>query len=87
MLINSGHESLDEDLNLMLMLALLTMNYWSETVASVINTYMQNPGKQQLEIAAMMKKSQSTISEALKRGGFEEVKQMEILFSKKMAAL
>lgn len=85
--IATGDNKSDESLNLMLSLALLTMNNWSETVASVIIKIFENPDKSQLEIAQMMNKSQSSISEALKRGGFEEVKLMEQYYQKEIAKL
>ena len=78
--IATGNKSLDEVLNLMLILASLAMDNWTPTVASVIVTSLEHPENSQQEIARKMKKSQSNISEALKRGGFEEVKKMEAYY-------
>ncbi|MDH5597876.1 MAG: SatD family protein [Cyclobacteriaceae bacterium] len=64
---------LDEPINLMLSLALLTANNWSSTVAEIIRTYLENPNNHQKDIAQILNKSQSSISEALKRGGYEEI--------------
>jgi hypothetical protein len=72
----------DETMNLMLSLALLTMNNWTETVSSVIFRAIEHPKKSQVELAELLNKSQSSISEALKRGGFEEVKQLEEYYRK-----
>ncbi|MBK6861493.1 MAG: helix-turn-helix domain-containing protein [Saprospiraceae bacterium] len=71
----------------MFSLALRTMNEWSVAVSKVIVQNLENPGKSQLEIAKKMKKSQSTVSEALKRGGFDEVMQMEIYFQQQIGRL
>ncbi len=60
----------------MLSLSLLTTNNWSSTVSEVIKTAIEHPDKSQKEIAKLLKKSQSSISEALKRGGFEEIMKM-----------
>lgn len=64
----------DKCINLMLSLALLTANNWSKTVAEAVSASIEHPAKNQNEIAKLLnKKSQSTVSEALKRGGFEEI--------------
>lgn len=74
--IQSTNEKLDQSLNIMLSLSLLISNNWSSTVSEVIKTTIENPEKNQKEIAKMLQKSQSSISEALKRGGFEELMKM-----------
>jgi hypothetical protein len=68
---------LNDQMNLLLKLALLTMNHWSPTVASVIKVALENPKGNQKGLAKMLGKSPSTISEALKRGGFEEIMDVE----------
>ncbi len=78
--ISSPGTQFNETMNLMVSLATLVMDGWSATVASVILKMLENPEKSQQEIARQMKKSQSTISEALKRGGFEEVRKMELYY-------
>lgn len=85
--LNTGNEAIDECLNLMLNLASLTMDNWSTTVAEAVQTAMEHAGKNQYEIAALLGKSQSSISEALKRGGFEEVKLLEAFYKKQIARL
>ncbi len=74
--IATDNKELDEMLNLMLSLASLTMDNWSPTVAKVIQTSLENPTMNQEEIAGKMKKSQSSISEALKRGGYDAVMRL-----------
>ena len=85
--IASPDESFDEIMNMVIIMATLVMDNWSTTVASVILKMIENPEKSQQEIAAQIKKSQSTISEALKRGGFEEVKKMEAFYRKQIDTL
>ncbi len=77
MAIASGQPAMDETLNTMLVLATLTMDNWSETVATLIRTMLEQPELSQQEIAQQVGKSQSTISETLKRGGYDEIKRME----------
>ena len=85
--ISSSNEQFDENMNMVISLATLIMDNWSTIVASVILKMIENPDKSQQEIARQMKKSQSTISEALKRGGFEEVKKMEVYYRTQIEAL
>lgn len=85
--ISSSNEQFDENMNMMISLATLIMDNWSPIVASVILIMMENPEKSQQEIARLMKKSQSTISEALKRGGYEEVRKMEVYYRKQIDTL
>ncbi|WP_460766036.1 hypothetical protein [Niabella terrae] len=87
LLIATGNEALDETLNLMTSLALLTANNWSPTEALAILTSIENPEKTQSEIAAVLQKSQSSVSEALKRSGFDEISKLNEYYQKKIAAL
>lgn len=77
----------DDCMNVMISLALLTMNNWSEAVSKVISTCIEYPELNQLEISRRLKKSQSTISEALKRGGYDEVRQMEGYYQQQIPKL
>lgn len=74
--IKSNNKKLDHSLNIMFSLSLLTTNNWSSTVSEVVKAAIENPEKNQKEIAKLLNKSQSSISEALKRGGFEEIMKM-----------
>ncbi|WP_346239508.1 SatD family protein [Niabella insulamsoli] len=87
LLLATGNAELDETLNLMISLALLTANNWSRTVASIILTCIEKPEKTQREIALLLKKTQSSISEALKRGGFDEIKKLNQYYQEKVAQL
>ena len=85
--IASPDENFDEKMNMVIIMATLVMDNWSPNVASVILKMIENPEMNQQEISVKMKKSQSTISEALKRGGFEEVKKMEAFYRKQINTL
>jgi hypothetical protein len=78
--INSARPELDDALNLMLSLALLTANQWSSTVARVITKALEHPEMNQQELAGLLKKSQSSVSEALKRGGFDEIMNLNSFY-------
>jgi hypothetical protein len=83
--IRSIDEKLDQSLNIMLNLSLLIANNWSSTVAEVIKTSIENSEKNQKSLAKLLKKSQSTVSEALKRGGFEEIMHMNIFYKSQIS--
>lgn len=85
--INTPDGELNEVMNLLLSLALLSMNTWSPVVAAVVKTAMENPEKNQKELAQLLGKSQSSISEALSRGGFDQVMQMNEFFQKQLISL
>jgi predicted XRE-type DNA-binding protein len=87
LILDTGNKDMDETLNLMIDLSLLTMNNWSETVAAVIKATIENPKKNQSEIASLLKKTQSSISEALKRGGFDEIKRLNQYYQNKIMQL
>jgi hypothetical protein len=70
-------ENCNKSLNIMLDLALLTMDKWSPKTAEVVCFKLQNPLMNQQEIAEKLdKKRQGNISEALKRGGYDELNQL-----------
>lgn len=75
--VKSPNPELDESINLLLALALLTINNWSTVTSLVVKTSIENPQKNQKELATLLGKSQSNISETLKRAGFEEVIRLE----------
>ncbi len=74
--IKSPIETFDETINLMLQLALLTMDYWKPAYSAIIKTALEHPKKTQEQLAHILGKTQSTISEGLKRSGYEEIKKM-----------
>lgn len=71
--IKTPFNTFDTQLNLMLDLALLTMNNWSPVSSLIIKTALEHPQHNQKQLAKLLKKSQSNISEGLKRGGYDEI--------------
>lgn len=86
-ILKSGNEKADEALNLMLCLYLLIADRWSVTVARIIKLSIENPNLKQKELADKLNKSQSSISEALKRGGFDEMMMMNTFYKNQMSEL
>lgn len=85
--VKSDNQIFDETFNIMLGLSLLTTNNWSPTVSEVIKTAIAYPEENQQQLAQRLGKSQSSISEALKRGGFEELMRMNAFYQKNVSSL
>lgn len=83
----TGSSDFDERINLMLTLAALTINQWTTTVAEAVKNALENPNWNQSQLAELLQKSQSSISEALKRGGFDEIKQLNEYYQKQISGL
>lgn len=85
--IKSHNPNFDDTINLMLKLALLTIDNWSSVVSKVIKTVIENPEKNQKHLANLLNRSQSNISEALKRGGYEEIMNMNEFYERNISRL
>lgn len=83
----TGNTGTDEILNLLFNLALLTMNNWSPTVAATVKAFFEQPQKNQTEMASLLNRSQSSLSEALKRGGYDEILKLEEFYRKQIKLL
>jgi len=79
----SGDEAFDEGFNLMLDLCQLVIDRWTPKVALVILISLTNPTLNQVGISQLLHRSQSSISEALQRGGFEELMAVDDYFKNK----
>ncbi len=73
--INTQDKLLNDTFRVMTDLALLIMDKWTDKSAEIIFLKLKNPELNQTQIAEKLNKKQSTISEALKRGGFDEIDQ------------
>jgi hypothetical protein len=85
--IKSHNSKLDTSINIMLSLSLLSANNWSSTVSVVVKKIIENPDNKQKEIAILLNKSQSSISEALTRGGFDEIMNMNNYYKNQICKL
>ena len=78
---------LDEQLNLMFMLASITISGWSSTSAAIIKAAIENPELNQKKLANLLKMEQSNVSRGLKRGGYDEIIKMTAFFKKHIKTL
>lgn len=85
--LKSASEDFDTPLNVMLQLASLSMDSWLPATARVVKTALEHPKASQNELASILGKSQSTISEALIRAGFDEVQKMIQFYQSQLSQL
>ncbi len=85
--LKTNSEVIDTTLNIMIRLALLTVDNWSSVVSKVIKTAIEHPNKPQKDLAKRLNRSQSNISEAFKRGGYEEIITMNQFYVKHISTL
>lgn len=82
LVIKSPSVAFDEDMNLYLKLALIAMDSWSPIASEVVKQTIENQNENQDKIAKISGRSQSSISEALKRAHFSEIMELENKFRK-----
>lgn len=83
--IKSPWKEFDDTMNIMFDLASVTMDNWTNTSSEIIKNALENPEMSQMKLAAKLnKKSQGTISEGLKRGGYDEIKKLITYYQKEM---
>ena len=67
----------NEELNLFIKLALITMDSWGQIAAEMVKYAIENQNTKQDKIAKISGRSQSSVSEALKRAHFTEIMELE----------
>ncbi|HLO43747.1 MAG TPA: SatD family protein [Leadbetterella sp.] len=86
--IKTPNKELDTTLNLMIELASLTIDKWTETAAKLIKLKIENPTVNQKDLANLLNKTaQGTISEGLKRGGYDEIQKLLDYYKIKISGL
>lgn len=87
MAIKSNYPRFDSEINLMLKLALVPMDAWGQTAAELVKLAIANRNVKQSELAKLSGRSQSSVSEALKRAHFAEIMELETYFREKVNKL
>ncbi len=82
--IRSADEQLDQTINLMLSLAQLTINHWTVASAEIMELALSQPDSNQADWAQKLGIRQSTVSDRLKRAGFDEIQRLETYFRDRM---
>ena len=85
--IKSQDQIFDGHINLLLELALLTMDHWTPAISKTVKTAVENPKMNQKQLASVLNKSQGNISEELNRAGFDEIQKMVQFYRTQLAQL
>jgi SatD family (SatD) len=86
--IKTPNKDLNETLNLMIELASLTIDRWTETAAKLIKLKIENQNLNQKDLANLLNKTaQGTISEGLKRAGYDEIQKLLDYYKLKISEL
>ncbi|MET4080123.1 hypothetical protein ABIB40_000063 [Pedobacter sp. UYP30] len=85
--IQSDNENFDEEMNVTIRLALVAMDSWGTATAEVVKYAMENENLLQNELAVLSGRTQSSVSEALKRARFNELMDMDRLYRRKVAQI
>lgn len=86
MCIKTSSESFNEQMNIMLRLLSGFTDHWTVSSAPIIVKALSTPWANQQQLARLLNlKSQSTVSEALKRAGYDEIKLVLDYYKKNIA--
>lgn len=85
--IKTANAQFDDHINLLLELALLTMDNWTPAISKTVQKAIENPKMNQKELASILNKSQGNISEELNKAGFDEVQKMIHFYRTQLAQL
>lgn len=77
MAITTPWPKVNEELNLFIKLALIAMDSWGQIAAEMVKYAIENQNTKQDKIAKISGRSQSSVSEALKRAHFNEIMELE----------
>lgn len=74
--VKTPFEAFDKSINIMLELALLTMNNWTITTSGLVKTTLEQPALNQMQLAEFFGTTQGNVSQGLKRAGFDEISKL-----------
>jgi predicted XRE-type DNA-binding protein len=80
MSIKTPWPEVDEEMDLAISLALMTMDSWTPAGAEIVKMHLDYPKANQKELAEILNISQGSVSERLKRAGWEQIQKLEARF-------
>lgn len=87
MAIKTPWPNFDDDMNLSIRLALIAMDSWGAIAAEMVKYAIENKDTKQDKIAKISGRSQSSVSEALKRARFTDLMDLEQKFRSQISNL
>jgi len=82
--IKTDNPDFDEEINILIKLSLISMDSWGVVAAEMVKLALENENLLQSELAAISGRTQSSVSEALKRAHYTEITEMDKLYRKKL---
>jgi SatD family (SatD) len=82
--IKTDYPDFDEEINVVIKLSLIAMDSWGVVAAEMVKLALENENLLQSELAALSGRTQSSVSEALKRAHYTEIMEMDRLYRKKL---
>lgn len=82
--IKTDSADFDDEINVLIKLSLISMDSWGVVAAEMVKLALENNNLLQSELAAISGRTQSSVSEALKRAHYTEIMEMERLYRKKL---
>jgi hypothetical protein len=82
--IKTDNPDFDEEINVLIKLSLIAMDSWGIVAAEMVKYAIENENLLQSELAAISGRTQSSVSEALKRAHYTEIMEMDKLYRKKL---
>ncbi len=82
--IKTDFADFDEEINVLIKLSLISMDSWGMVAAEMVKLALENENLLQNELAAISGRTQSSVSEALKRAHYTEIMEMDKLYRKKL---
>lgn len=87
LLLNTGKPDFDREMNVYLQLTLIAMDRWTSNSAEIIKLAIENPTLNQRELGKLIGIKQNTVSERQKRASWDELKNFDRVFRKKIRQL
>ncbi|MCZ4222724.1 SatD family protein [Pedobacter rhodius] len=85
--IKTNSVDFDEEINVLIKLSLIAMDSWGMVAAEMVKLALENENVVQSELAAISGRTQSSVSEALKRAHYSEIMEMNKLYCKKISQM
>ncbi|RZK17108.1 MAG: transcriptional regulator [Pedobacter sp.] len=82
--IKTDYPEFDEEINVLIKLSLVAMDSWGVVAAEMVKLALENENVVQSELAAISGRTQSSVSEALKRAHYSEILEMDKLYRRKI---
>ncbi|MEE1944104.1 SatD family protein [Pedobacter sp. KR3-3] len=87
MAVKTPWPDLDDELNFSIRLALIAMDNWGQIGAEMVKYAIENQETKQDQIAKISGRSQSSVSEALKRAHYTEIMELENRYRNRIVQL